>query len=52
MSKTEKYQKIKNNYTQKNKKNKKNANDCKYKSCKSTMYKSLYGGRYTNNMFI
>jgi hypothetical protein len=52
MNRTAKQQHKKNNFTQKNKKIKKNANDCKYKSCKSKMYKSLYGGRYTTNMFI
>jgi hypothetical protein len=52
MSKTAKKHNIKNNTTQKNKRIKKNANDCKYKSCKSKMYNSLYGGRYTTNMFI
>lgn len=54
MSKTAKRQNQKQNFTQKNKnlKLKKNANNCKYKSCKSKMYNSLYGGRYTTNMFI
>ena len=52
MSKTAKRQNKKNNLTQKNLKFKKNINECQYKSCKSTMYKSLYGGRYTMNMFI
>jgi translation initiation factor IF-3 len=54
MSKTEKKQNKKNNTTQKNKnlKFKKNVNECQYKSCKSKMYNSLYGGRYTTNMFI
>ena len=52
MSKTAKRQHKKNNTTQKNKRIKKNANDCKYKSCKSKMYNSLYGGRYKTNMFI
>lgn len=52
MSKTAKRQNKKNNMTQKNKKIKKNVNDCKYKSCKSKIYKSTYGGRYTTNMFI
>jgi hypothetical protein len=23
-----------------------------YKTCKSQMYKSIYGGRYTNNLFF
>ncbi len=52
MSKTAKRQNQKQNFTQKNIKIKKNANNCKYKSCKSKMYNSLYGGRYTTNMFI
>lgn len=52
MGKTAKKHNRKNNMTQKNKKIKKNANDCKYKSCKSKMYNSLYGGRYVTNMFI
>lgn len=54
MGKTIKYRQIKNNITKKNKnkKIKKNANNCKYKSCKSKMYNSLYGGRFTTNMFI
>jgi hypothetical protein len=54
MSKTEKKQNKKNNLTQKNQKSKfkKNINECQYKSCKSKMYKSMYGGRYVTNMFI
>jgi hypothetical protein len=52
MNKTEKNKQHNNNYTQKNKKHKSNKNDCKYKSCKSKIYKSIYGGRCTINMFI
>ena len=52
MNRTSKHKTKKNNITQKNKNIKKNVNDCKYKSCKSKMYNSLYGGRYTTNMFI
>ena len=36
----------------KNVKNIKNKNNYKYKSCKSKMYNSLYGGRCTSNIFI
>jgi hypothetical protein len=52
MAKTSKNQSKKQNITQKNRKYKGNKNDYKYKSCKSKIYKSLYGGRYTTNMFI
>jgi hypothetical protein len=52
MTKTARRNKQKNNFTQKNKKCKGSKNDCKYKSCKSKMYKSIYGGRYITNMFI
>lgn len=51
MNRTVKRQIKKNNATQKNKKCKSN-NNVKYKSCKSKMYKSIYGGRYTSNIFI
>lgn len=50
MNKTAKRRNQKNNTTQKNKKC--TINNLKYKSCKSQMYKSIYGGRYTTNMFI
>lgn len=52
MNKTSKNQNKKQNITQKNKKCKGSKNDCKYKSCKSKIYKSIYGGRCTKNMFI
>ncbi len=53
MNKTAKRRNQKNNTTQKNKKKlQTNKNDCKYKSCKSKIYKSIYGGRYTTNIFF
>jgi hypothetical protein len=52
MNRTAKRQNQKQNYTQKNRKLRENKNNCKYKSCKSKMYQSIYGGRYITNMFI
>jgi hypothetical protein len=40
----------KNNVTQKNKK--KSVNSCKYKSCKTKMYNSIYGGRHSSQLFM
>ena len=52
MNRTAKRQYSKNNTTQKNRKPKLSKNYCKYKSCKSKLYKSIYGGRHTSQLFF
>jgi hypothetical protein len=52
MVKTAKQHHKKNNLTQKNKKNKNFVNSCKYKSCKTKMYNSIYGGRHSSQLFM
>lgn len=51
MTKTSKNRKSSTNKTKKNIKCSKIIKN-NYKTCKSKIYKSMYGGRYTTNIFI